>query len=127
MHIEHSYIKKKKVNLKKKRVRRKGLPSTSVRETDRQTRMEEQLMVPAGFKVGSEEELDPRHRGGPALLATAVRENLFWGDTLSRVLEEGRERTRQVFEGQHLSRGTVNAKAHGKPESHDSRTMWSPV
>lgn len=84
-------------------------------------------MVPAGFKVGSEEELDPRQREGPTLSATAVRDNLFWGDSLSRVLEEGRERTRQVFEGQHLSRGTVNAKAHGGPELHASRTMWSPV
>lgn len=108
-------------------MRRKDLPSTSVRETDRQTRTEEQLMVPAGFKEGSEEELDPRHKGGPSLLATAVRDKLFWGNTLSRVLEEGRERTRQVFEGQHLSRGTVNAEAHGRPESHACRTMWNPV
>lgn len=76
-------------------MRRKGLPSTSVRETDRQIRTEEQLMVPAGFKVGSEEELDPRHRGGPTLLATAVREKPFLGEHSKQSLG-GRKREDQA-------------------------------
>jgi hypothetical protein len=36
-------------------------------------------MMSAGFKMGPEKELGPRHGEGLTFLVTVVRENFYWG------------------------------------------------